>query len=287
MKKFRFTALSFIFFIFQSLVVAQAFQQPDIEYAPDLSELREMRRVFVYSDDLNARARIVKELHKSERLTIAERVEDSDFILAFGTNIISNNALPMPENALPMPETAMAGMKVTVAKEMIAMRFVRSKEGKLRPRVIWNIRATKTFYSVAVPFRFSAANAFAPKPRSAKGAGIELGIRLFFFLLRKKRPQFFGFDQLNNQASISFGRDLEVKATREFVKAFKRIDKSGAAIKASTMPPGIVISPAISPAPEYQLKQPLLQPNQRPRLMRCGRRARKVGRTAPPCVRGR
>lgn len=238
MKNFRFISLFIIFFICQSLAGAQTFQPPEIEFAPDLSELRGKSRVFVYAEDLSARSRIVKELLKHERLTIAERVEDSDFIIAFGANVIPT--------AMPLGfENAQGGAKVTIVKEMAALRFVRLEGGRLRPRIIWHTRATKTTYSVTVPLQNSSTNLFASKSRSAKGAGVELGLRLFFFLLQKKRPRGFVFDQLNNQASISFGRDPEVKAARAFVKALKKVDQADAVIKLSQRLPDNVRRPPV------------------------------------------
>jgi hypothetical protein len=273
MKNIRFISLFIIFLICQSLALAQTFQPPEIEFAPDLSELRGKSRVFVYAEDLSARSRIVKELLKYERLTIAERVEDCDFIIAFGASVL-------PTAVPPGYENPQGGTQLTLVKEMVALRFVRLEGARLRPRVIWHTRATKTTYSFTVPLQTSTANLFAPKPRSAKGAGIELGLRLFFFWFQKKRSRGFAFDQLNNQASISFGRDPEVKAARAFVKALKKVDKADAVIKPSQRLPDNVRRPLVSTDLAYgPHSQLIIEPATRtPRNQLRAERPRRVKR---------
>lgn len=271
MKSVRLVALLIIFFACASAATAQAFQMPDVEFAPDLTELRGKNRVYVYSEDLSARTRIVKELLKYGRLSIAERIEDSDFIIAWGDNVLTGGEPLVDGNAE-------GGAKVTISKKMTAFRYVRLEDGRQRQRIIWHGRATKTIYSVPVPLRTAPSKGFGPGPRSAKEAGIELGIRIIFSWLSKNRPQFFAFDQVENQASIILGRDPEVQAARMFMKALKQVDEANEVFDPPTNPAGIFLHPAISPEIEYYLPPSLItQPTTHtPRCLVCAERPRRV-----------
>jgi hypothetical protein len=270
MKNIRFVMLLIIFFVGESAAAAQAFQMSDVEFAPDLTELRGKTHVYVYSQDLSARTRIVKELLKYGRLSIAERIEDSDFIIAWGDNILTGGEPPAYGNAE-------GGAKVTIAKEMTVFRYVRLEDGSQRQRIIWHGRATKTIYSVPVPLRTAPSKGFSQGPRSAKEAGIELGIRLIFFWLSKSRPQVFAFDQVENQVII-FGRDPEVQAARAFVKALKQVDEANEVLGPPARLAGIFLRLAILPDLEYYPPPPLTsQPTMHtPRCLECAERPRRV-----------
>jgi hypothetical protein len=213
---------------------------PEIEYSNDLSELRTLRRVFVHSTpDPVSRQAILKELKRENGLLeVVERPEDAEFYLVFyGSPGEGEDSFAGPE-----------GMgQATTTGTLVAFRQVKTCDG-FRPRVLFITRKSKTVHGgIALPLALTNQGGLSPlsqggpSPRRlSKGAvSAELGVRLVLFLFGKKFPRALRFDQLNNNLSVSFDREVETQATREFLRQVK---------KAREEQPQFYVEPSLTPA---------------------------------------
>jgi len=213
---------------------------PEIEYPNDLSELRTLRRVFVHSTpDPVSRQAILKELNREHgMLEVVERPEDAEFYLVFyGSPGEGAESFAGPE---VMGRTATTGT-------LVAFRQIKTCDG-FRPRLLFITRKSKTVHGgIALPLALTNQGGLSPlrqdglsSRRLSKGTvGAELGVRLVLFLFGKKFPHVLRFDQLNNNLSVSFGREVETQAAREFLRQVK---------KAREEQPQFYAQPGLAPA---------------------------------------
>jgi len=209
MNTMRLTLLLILSFLCATQVAAQSLQIPDFEFG-DLSEVKG-NKVFVISDDLEARARICKELKaKYPSLIIVSRKEDANVSLLYGTSLTKAGG------AFDNPGTASDAS--VYWSEMVAVKYIKGRYGA-RTRILWFTRKSHKVHHI--PMSSFAPNGFGYNRSTTKGAAIELLIRLGFAFVQRRRETMM-FDPVTNSLRISFSGKNEIRAAREFVKELKR-----------------------------------------------------------------
>ena len=194
---------------------AQVPDVPDLEYATDLSELKKLRRVFVYSaPDPLARFAIVEELNRHpELLEVVETPEQADYYIVFyglaGGDVVDARDFSGEGGTV-------------VSGTLVAFRQVKTCAGSRR-RLIFVTRKTKTFHRFTLPTGGLPPSASGLRQPAAKGAAAELIVRLGLTLIQRKRGDFLSYNMFTNSGVISFSRKAEVGAAKKFVKELKKV----------------------------------------------------------------
>lgn len=178
---------------------AQIFGQMDklqdltIEYG-DLRELRGAR-VFVHSENLASRPRILREVAKYPRLKVVGRREDADFILLFGPSLLERGALDGSDYL-----SSGNGID-SDSVDMVALIMINAPSP--RTRVCWV--STKHRARLSTPSLLD----LHPLDVSPKTQVIRLLITGFLYSHPKLK-------------SVPLNRPPEVKAAREFIEALRK-----------------------------------------------------------------
>ena len=170
---------------------AEKLQAPDLEYG-DLSELRG-NRVFVNSENLASRDRILREIVKYPRLRVVGRAQDADVILLFGSALASGGS--EWGNYLD----AANGIN---NDRVDAVAFAMVNEPAPHARVLWVSTAHRASISTA------QALELYPFHDGLRSRIIKLLISGFFV---SRRP------------AVPLGQVPEVKAARAFVNALRQV----------------------------------------------------------------
>ena len=227
----------------------EQFATPVVEYG-DLSELSGKHRVFVHSENLESRGKIVKALAKSKhrRFEVVGRVADADFLLLYGTNLVRNNTTSFTEST--GDTTVVYGdLVVLTLNSSPKLSSNRKAAPALSPsntRVIWSTRKGRIFLRTSQYFR--------PFPPALDGAKLNwitiLGNWLF------SHPKL---------AWLPLRGNTEKAAVRKFIKALRKADESPKpaerfALPLLTKPAPVLRKPA--------LRKPLPAPRRRQRFRR-------------------
>lgn len=178
---------------------AQAFGQ--IEKLQDLAieygDLRELRgeRVFIHSENLAARARILREVAKYPRLRVVGRREDAQFILLFGSNLLESGTLNSSDYLGGDPRINHDSV------DLIALVLI--NQPSPRTRICWV--STKQRANISTP---QMLEMYAP------GGGLKSQlIKLMIGSLLSSYPKL---------KSIPLNHPPEAKAMQEFIKALRK-----------------------------------------------------------------
>jgi len=254
-----------------------------VEYG-DLSELAGKRRVFVQAENLSSRDRIVKELLKASRpeLEVVGRLADADFILTFGAGITQTGP-----GAVENFVAGGGGEAASVSGGMVVLRLVGGEAGEgARTRILWHADKRQTLIRTDQLFRAT----YSGSPRSNL-IGLAVGGLL---------------SAVPRLSVIPLGRSPEVKATRDFIKALRKVYERHSDYARTSPPLPTDVRPAAadpalagesrrrlwseSPAPvqlsaeALHASRPLYMPVERPTLFtqRGGGRGRRSQRKTRP-----
>ena len=160
----------------------------------DISELVGKRRVFVLTETLGSREKVLKELKKSPYVEVVGRKEEADFYLIFGANLAQDGTSRL-NNLVGTSESTVA------SGGMVAQIRVEAADGT-RTRILWFTEKRQAFIPTG---QFFQAPQFNSSWRSLVASLIGN--------LLSRHPKF---------AQIPINRATEVNATRDFVKALKK-----------------------------------------------------------------
>lgn len=228
----------------------EQFAAPVVEYG-DLSELLGKHRVFVHSENLESRAKIVKALAKSKyrHFEVVGRVADADFLIIYGTNLVRNNTTSFTEST---GDTTVVYGDLVVLTLNSNLKF-NSNRKKAAPalspsntRVIWSTRKGRILLRTSQFFR-----PFQPTLGGAKSSWITILANLLF-----SHPKL---------AWLPLRGNTEKSAVRQFIKALRKADESPKpaerfALPLLTKPAPVLRNPA--------LRKPVPAPRRRQRLRR-------------------
>ena len=205
----RVALLFVICMTFSVQVAAQMEQIPTlaVEYG-DLRELVGKNHVFVHTENLESRRKIEKELMKFPQLKAVGRIEDAYFLLVFGSSLVRTSPNVFDN-------FASTSDSVVVYGDMVAMRLVRGRDGT-RTRILWYTRKRQTFLRTDQFFRPSQFN-------NTRSNWIGLIGSLW-----SSNPKW---------SWIPISRATEIKATRDFIKALKKMHDQSKLTRAPLFPP--------------------------------------------------
>ncbi|MDQ3751214.1 MAG: hypothetical protein M3367_19685 [Acidobacteriota bacterium] len=173
-----------------------------VEYG-DLSELVGKNRVFVHSENLESRAKVLKELAKSKypHFEVVGRIAEADFLLVYGTNLVRNNTTSFTEST---------GDTNVAYGDMVALRLISNPKAantlsEARTRIIWYTRKRQMFLRTDQIIRPVLQTKFSGSTKSSLIASL-IGTLLF------SHPKL---------AWLPLSRDTEISAVRDFIKALK------------------------------------------------------------------
>lgn len=223
----------------------EQFATPVLEYG-DLSELAGKHRVFVHSENLEARGKIVKALEKSKyrHFEVVGRVADADFLLLYGTNLVRNNTTSFAESS---------GDTTVVYGDLVVLTLNGSPKSNsnrkpapalsaTNTRLIWYTRKRRMFIRTNQFFRL-----FQPALGGSKSsvAGTIIGNIIF------SHPKL---------AWLPLRGNTEKSAVRQFIKALRKADES-------PKPAERIALPLLTkPAPVF--RKPVPAPRRRQRFRR-------------------
>lgn len=145
-----FSRIATIWTLILLVVTGICAQEKTLPEYGDISEIKDMHRVYVHSDDYHAREIILKEIAKEKSLEVVGKIEEAEFIIGFGDRAFGTGF--MISSGTVIHNSAQVGdMYVYIRGEQI-------DEHHYRPRILWAKRNTRS-YSGAITFsRHPATN---------------------------------------------------------------------------------------------------------------------------------
>ena len=125
--------ISAIFILLFSLLFQENTQSTPPEYG-DITALKELSRVYIYTDDREAYYRIAREISKYKDLTEVDKISDAEFVLIFFGN---RTTVGNYSNTNVDPTTGYGTLNSNTEREIGVMKAVvpGSKPGSLR--ILW------------------------------------------------------------------------------------------------------------------------------------------------------
>jgi hypothetical protein len=159
-------------------------------------------RVFVHTESLESRGKILKELAKYPMVEVVGRVADSVCILIYGSGS------PVSTTATVLDNFTDDGVYTAAFGEMVAIKIVNNSDGRdgqpRTLRVMWHTRKRQTLLRT---------NQFFPPTQFGATATKSSWISLLLGGILSSVPKL---------ASLPLNRSPEVNATRDFIKALKK-----------------------------------------------------------------
>lgn len=215
MSIIRVVLLFILCLIFSAQVQAQTeqFASLAVEYG-DLSELVGKNRVFVHTENLESRGKILKELAKSKypHFEVVGKIQDADYLLVYGSNLVRSSPSPLDNFAGAGDAAVLYGDMIVL--KLISKLNVEGTQGR-DTRVLWYTRKRQTFIRTDQFFRPLQSNFNGTKSS---------WLALLIGAVLSSRPKL---------SWLPLSRDPEVSAVRDFIKALK---KAGEFHKLSLVP---------------------------------------------------
>lgn len=248
----RFVLLLVLCSVFSIQVKAQTeqFATPVVEYG-DLSELAGKRRVFVHSENLESRAKIVKALEKSKYpyFEVVGRIADADFLLIYGTNLVRNNTTSFTEASgdVTVVYGDLVVLTLNSSPKLSSNRKTAPVLSAANTRIVWYTRKRRMLIRTNQFFRL-----FQPALGGSKSSAAATIIGNIIF----SHPKL---------AWLPLRGNTEKAAVRQFIKALRKADESPKPDKRVTLPL------LTKPAPVFRkrvLRKPVPAPRRRQRFRR-------------------
>lgn len=204
----------------------EQFTPPVVEYG-DLTELIGKNRVFVHSENLASRAKILKELSKSQypRFEVVGRIADADFLLVYGTNLVRNNTTSFTEST---------GDTNVVYGDLVVLKLISN------PKAANTLSEAPTariiFYTRKHQLSIRTDEFFRPFQTKFSGSTKSSLITSLIGTLLFSHPKL---------SRLPLSRDSEAGTVRDFIKALKKANGFTKLDKRVTLP--LLLKPALAP----------------------------------------
>jgi hypothetical protein len=130
-------------FSFAAIVFAQTTKILP-EYG-DLSEIKEARKVYVYSEDLGSRDLILKELKKDKLLEVVGKPEDAEFFIFYGSSFLDTGYTSFGGIFGGVFGNVTTRNVSEVGEYYVIRRGDKLETGGNRPRILWGKQNLKVF----------------------------------------------------------------------------------------------------------------------------------------------
>lgn len=111
-----------------------------------LSELAELKKVYVYADEYAVREMIVKELDKEARFEVVSKPEEADFYIGFGSSVFETGSVSFGGIFGGLGAVTTTRTAAEVGEFLVIRKGDRLPEGFYRPRILWakqNIKVSR------------------------------------------------------------------------------------------------------------------------------------------------
>lgn len=111
-----------------------------------LSDIKDMRRVYVYSDDLDSRGLILEELSKGSQFQVVGKLEDAEFFIFYGRSFFDTGYSSFGGIFGDVFGNVTTKNTAEVGEYYVFMREDKLGSGAYRPRIIWgkqNLRVVR------------------------------------------------------------------------------------------------------------------------------------------------
>ena len=111
-----------------------------------LSDLKDMRRVYVYSDDLESRGIILEELAKGSQLQVVGKLQDAEFFIFYGRSFFDTGYSSFGGIFGGVFGNVTTKNTAEVGEYYVLMRGDKLEGGGYRPRILWgkqNLRVVR------------------------------------------------------------------------------------------------------------------------------------------------
>jgi hypothetical protein len=102
-----------------------------------LSDIKDMRRVYVYSDDLESRVIILEELGKGSQLQVVGKLEDAEFFIFYGRSFFETGYSSFGGIFSGVFGNVITKNTAEVAEYYVLMRGDKLEGSGYRPRILW------------------------------------------------------------------------------------------------------------------------------------------------------
>jgi hypothetical protein len=130
-----------------------------------LSDIKDKRRVYVYSDDLESRELILKEVSKDSLLEVVGKVEEGDFFIFYGRSFFETGYTSFGGIFGGVFGSVTSKTSAEIGEYYVVMRGDKLETGAFRPRILWG----KQNLNVA---RNSPASIFVKKSTRLPAMGV-------------------------------------------------------------------------------------------------------------------
>lgn len=123
-----------------------------------LPDIKDMRRVYVYSDDLEARGLVLEELSKDPQLQVVGKLEEAEFFIFYGRSFFDTGYSSFGGIFGGVFGNVTTKNTAEVGEYYVLMRGDKLESGAFRPRIIWgkqNLRVMRgnPFIKTKLPAR--------------------------------------------------------------------------------------------------------------------------------------
>jgi hypothetical protein len=138
-----------------------------------LPDIKDMRRVYVYSDDLEARGLIVEELSKDPQLQVVGKLEEGEFFIFYGRSFFDTGYSSFGGIFGGVFGNMTTKNTAEVGEYYVLMRGDKLESGAYRPRIIWgkqNLRVIRgnAFIKTKLPAK-EVSKKFVKELQKARG----------------------------------------------------------------------------------------------------------------------
>jgi hypothetical protein len=102
-----------------------------------LADIKEMRRVYVYSEDLKSRELIVKEISKDTLLQVVGKPEEAEFFIFYGSSFFDTGYSSFGVFGGSGFGTVTSRNTAEIGEYYVLMRGDKLENGSYRPRILW------------------------------------------------------------------------------------------------------------------------------------------------------
>jgi hypothetical protein len=102
-----------------------------------LADIKEMRKVYVYSEDLKSRELIVKEISKDSLLQVVGKPEEAEFFIFYGSSFFDTGYSTFGVFGGSAFGTVTSRNTAEIGEYYVLMRGDKLESGAYRPRILW------------------------------------------------------------------------------------------------------------------------------------------------------
>lgn len=102
-----------------------------------LSDIKNLKRVYVYSDDLESRGVILEELGKGSQLQVVGKLEDAEFFIFYGRSFFDTGYSSFGGIFSGVFGNVTTKTTAEVGEYYVLMRGDKLESGAYRPRILW------------------------------------------------------------------------------------------------------------------------------------------------------